>query len=171
MGFLIDDLLKLSRVSRTEIKKVNVDLTSLAKDITKRLIKIPTDRRFEIIIQPGMFTMGDQSMLDIALTNLLDNAYKFTSRQQIARIEFGQSVIADKQTYWVKDNGVGFDMSYSKNLFGAFQRMHKQSDFPGTGIGLATVQRIIHRHDGEIWVESKKDQGTTFYFTITDETR
>jgi len=171
MGFLIDDLLKLSRVSRTEIKKVNVDLTSLAKDITKRLIKTPTDRRFEIIIQPGMFTMGDQSMLDIALTNLLDNAYKFTSRQQIARIEFGQSVIADKQTYWVKDNGVGFDMSYSKNLFGAFQRMHKQSDFPGTGIGLATVQRIIHRHDGEIWVESKKDQGTTFYFTITDETR
>ena len=169
MGFLIDDLLKLSRVSRTDIKKVNVDLTTLAQDITKRIIKTPSDRHFDIIIQPGMFTMGDQSMLDIALTNLLDNAFKFTARQQVARIEFGQSVIDDKLTYWVRDNGVGFDMSYSKNLFGAFQRMHKQSEFPGTGVGLATVQRIIHRHDGRIWAESKKDQGTTFYFTITDE--
>ena len=114
-----------------------------------------------------MFTFGDPRMMDIALTNLLDNAYKFTGKKAHARIEFGQSIIDDKQTYWVKDNGVGFDMSYSKNLFGAFQRMHRQSDFPGTGVGLATVQRIIHRHDGLIWAESKINEGTTFYFTLT----
>lgn len=167
MGHLIDDLLKLSRVSRAEIKKVDVDLTTLAQDITKRLLKTPTERRFEFIIQPGMFTFGDPRMLEIVLTNLLDNSYKFTGRQSVARIEFGQSMIDNKQTYWVRDNGIGFDMSYSKNLFGAFQRMHKQSEFPGTGIGLATVQRIIHRHDGLIWAESKINQGTTFYFTLT----
>jgi len=170
MGFLIDDLLKLSRVSRTELKKVNVDLTTLAKDITGRLLKTPTDRRFEFIIQPGMVTFGDPHMLDIALTNLLNNAYKFTGKQPVARIEFGQSIINEKQTYWVSDNGVGFDMSYSKNLFGAFQRFHKQSEFPGTGIGLATVQRIIHRHEGIIWAESTINQGTTFYFTLIEET-
>ena len=167
MGHLIDDLLKLSRVSRVEIKKVDVDLSTLALNIKKRLLKTPTDRRIEFIIQPGMFTFGDPRMLDIALTNLLDNAYKFTGKQSFARIEFGQSVIDDKQTYWVRDNGVGFDMSYSKNLFGAFQRMHRQSDFPGTGVGLATVQRIIHRHEGLIWAESKINEGTTFYFTLT----
>ena len=167
MGHLIDDLLKLSRVSRAEIKKVDIDLSSLAQDIKKRLLKTPTERRIEFIIQPGMFTFGDPRMLDIALTNLLDNAYKFTGKKEYARIEFGQTIIDDKQTYWVRDNGVGFDMSYSKNLFGAFQRMHRQSDFPGTGVGLATVQRIIHRHDGLIWAESKINEGATFYFTLT----
>ena len=108
-------------------------------------------------------------MLEIALTNLLDNAYKFTGKLPQARIEFGQSIIEGKPTYWVKDNGVGFDMEHSKNLFGAFQRMHKQTDFPGTGIGLATVQRIIYRHDGRIWADSKIDQGTTFYFTLPED--
>ena len=170
MGNLIDDLLKLSRVSLAEIKKVEVDLTLLAQNITTRLLKGPSERQFEFIIQPDMFTVGDPNMLEIALTNLLDNAYKFTSRQPIARIEFGHSIIGNKQTYWVRDNGVGFDMTYSKNLFGAFQRLHKQSEFPGTGIGLATVQRIIHRHDGLIWAESKINQGTTFYFTLIEET-
>ena len=170
MGLLIDDLLKLSRVSLTELRKVEVDLTLLAQDITSRLMKAPTDRRFEFIIQPGMITLGDPNMLEIALTNLLDNAFKFTSRQPLAKIEFGQSLIGEKQTYWVRDNGVGFDMSYSKNLFGAFQRLHKQSEFPGTGIGLATVQRIIHRHDGRIWAESALNKGATFFFTLIQET-
>jgi light-regulated signal transduction histidine kinase (bacteriophytochrome) len=169
MGHLIDDLLKLSRVSLAELKKVEVDLSLLAQNITTRLLKAPTDRQFEFIIQPGMFTIGDPNMLEIALTNLLDNAYKFTSRQPLAQIEFGQSVIGEKQTYWVRDNGVGFDMTYSKNLFGAFQRLHKQSEFPGTGIGLATVQRIIHRHNGLIWAESNINQGSTFFFTLIQE--
>jgi len=167
MGHLIDDLLKLSRVSRVEIKKADVDLSTLAQDIKKRLLKSASERRIEFFIQPGMFTFGDPRMLDIALTNLFDNAFKFTGRQPVARIEFGQSMIDNKQTYWVRDNGVGFDISNSKNLFGAFQRMHRQSDFPGTGVGLATVQRIIHRHDGLIWAESKINEGATFYFTLT----
>ena len=167
MGHLIDDLLKLSRVSRAEFKKEDVDLSTLALDIKKRLLKSATERQIEFIIQPGMFTLGDPRMLEIALTNLLDNAYKFTGKQPVALIEFGQSMIDDKQTYWVRDNGVGFDMTNAKNLFGAFQRMHRQSDFPGTGVGLATVQRIIHRHEGLIWAESKINEGATFYFTLT----
>lgn len=168
MGHLIDALLNLSRVSRTELKKVHIDLTTLALNITKRLLKEPTDRKVEFIIQPEMVTFGDSDMLEIVLTNLLDNAYKFTGKQSLAQIELGQSVIDKKRTFWVRDNGAGFDMANSKNLFGAFQRMHKQSDFPGTGIGLATVQRIIHRHTGLIWVESKINQGTTFFFTIPE---
>ena len=167
MSNLIDALLNLSRVSRAELKKVNVDLTILANDITSRLLE-PTDRRIVINIQQGVFTFGDPALLEIVLTNLLNNAYKFTGKQPLAQIEFGQSMIDEKQTFWVRDNGAGFDMAYSKKLFGAFQRMHKQSDFPGTGIGLATVQRIIHRHNGHIWAESKINMGTTFYFTIPE---
>lgn len=120
------------------------------------------------MIQPGLVTIGDPRLLDIALTNLLDNAFKFTGKQIQACIEFGMSEVKGIPTYWVKDNGVGFDMENAKNLFGVFQRMHNQNDFPGTGIGLATVQRIIHRHDGTIWAESEIDKGTTFYFTIPD---
>jgi len=167
MGFLIDDLLKLSKVSRVELKKVDVDLSKLANEIKQRLLKISTDRLLEFIIHPAMLTFGDPRMLEIALTNLFENAYKFTGKQPIAHIEFGESLINNKRTFWIKDNGIGFDMTYSKNLFGAFQRMHKKSDFPGTGVGLATVQRIIHRHNGAIWAESAIDIGTTFYFTLT----
>jgi light-regulated signal transduction histidine kinase (bacteriophytochrome) len=111
-------------------------------------------------------TIGDARMLDIALTNLLENSYKFTGKLPHARIEFGMTMIEGKPTYWVKDNGVGFDMENSKNLFGVFQRMHNQNEFPGTGIGLATVQRIIHRHNGIIWADSRINEGTTFFFTI-----
>jgi PAS domain S-box-containing protein len=167
MGFLIDDLLKLSKVSRAELKKVDVDLSTLAHEITQRLMKTPTERLVEFIIHPAMLSFGDPRMLEIALTNLLENAYKFTGKQLEARVEFGESLINNKQTFWIKDNGVGFDMTYSKNLFGAFQRMHKQSEFPGTGVGLATVQRIIHRHNGAIWAESAINRGTTFFFTLT----
>ena len=168
MGHLIDALLKLSRLSRADLTMVYVDLTVLSQEITNCLLKESTDRQVEFIIQPGMVAFGDSNMLEIVLTNLLDNAYKFTGKQPQARIELGQSMIDEKQTFWVRDNGAGFDMDNSKNLFGAFQRMHKQSDFPGTGIGLATVQRIIHRHSGHIWAESKMNEGTTFYFTIPE---
>lgn len=169
MSNLIDDLLKLSKVTLIEKKRETVDLTTIAQNIAKRLQEKPVDHELEFIIQPGLVTIGDSRMLDIALTNLFDNAYKFTGKQPQARIEFGKSIIDNKCTYWVRDNGIGFDMAHSKNLFGAFQRMHKQTDFPGTGIGLATVQRIIHRHDGLIWAESEINQGTTFYFTIPED--
>ena len=115
-----------------------------------------------------MVTFGDARMLAIALTNLLENSYKFTGKLQHARIEFGVTMIKSKPTYWVMDNGVGFDMENSKNLFGVFQRMHNQNEFPGTGIGLATKQRIIHRHNGIIWADSRINEGTTFFFTIQD---
>ena len=170
MGQLIDDLLKLSRVTRTDIKSVEVDLTTIAQDIAARIQEGSNNRRLNFIIQSGIVTVGDPQMLEIALTNLLDNACKFTNKQSLAKIEFGQSVINDKQTFWVRDNGVGFDMAYSKNLFNAFQRLHKQSEFPGSGVGLATVQRIIRCHDGRIWAESKLNQGATFYFTLKEET-
>ena len=168
MSNLIDALLNFSRLSRAEINKVNVDLTMLAHDITKRLVE-PTDQRIEIDIQEGMFAFGDPELLEIVLTNLLNNAYKFSSKQPFALIEFGHSMIDEKQTFWIRDNGAGFNMAYAKNLFSAFQRMHKQSDFPGTGIGLATVQRIIHRHGGDIRAESEINKGTIFYFTIPEK--
>jgi light-regulated signal transduction histidine kinase (bacteriophytochrome) len=106
--------------------------------------------------------------LEIALTNLLSNATKFSGNQPLPRIEFGKTFIDGKAAYFIRDNGAGFDMAFAKNLFGAFQRMHKQTEFPGSGIGLATVQRIIHRHGGKVWAEAQKDQGATFYFTLEE---
>ena len=168
MNNLIDDLLKLSRVTMAERKRERVDLTAITQTIAHRLQDKPINYKLEIIIQPNLMTIGDARMLDIALTNLLENSYKFTGKLPHARIEFGMTMIEGKPTYWVKDNGVGFDMENSKNLFGVFQRMHNQNEFPGTGIGLATVQRIIHRHNGIIWADSRINEGTTFFFTIPD---
>ena len=169
MNNLIDDLLKLSRVTIAETKRETVNLTTIAQSIAHRLLDKPINHKTEINIQPDLITIGDSRLLEIALTNLLDNSYKFTGKLSHAVIEFGRSVMDGKIVYWVRDNGVGFDMENSKNLFGVFQRMHNQNEFPGTGVGLATVQRIIHRHDGVIWVDSKINEGTTFYFTIPEE--
>ncbi|MDP4290106.1 MAG: GAF domain-containing protein [Bacteroidota bacterium] len=169
MNNLIEDLMKLSRVTLIEKKKESVDLTGIANTIAHRLQDKPINHQLEIIVQPGLRATGDPRLLEIALTNLLENSYKFTGKLSHAVIEFGESTIDGKQTFWVRDNGVGFDMANAKNLFGVFQRMHNQNDFPGTGIGLATVQRIIHRHDGIIWANSKINEGTTFYFTIPEE--
>jgi PAS domain S-box-containing protein len=166
MGHLIDDMLKLSRVNRSEMKLEIVEFSALISSITQRIQEANPQRRFEFTIQPGLMVIGDPQLLEIALTNLLDNAVKFTGMREITCIEFGVIVIGDELNYYIRDNGVGFDMNYSKKLFGAFQRMHKQTDFPGTGIGLATVQRIIHRHSGQIWAEAKVDEGAAFYFTI-----
>jgi PAS domain S-box-containing protein len=168
MNNLIDDLMKLSKVNLTKRERDTVDLTHIAKKIAQQLQDKPINHKLEFIIEPGLVAIGDPRMLDIALTNLLENSYKFTGKQAYARIEFGMSFIKGIATFWVRDNGVGFNMENSKNLFGVFQRMHNQNEFPGTGIGLATVQRIIHRHDGRIWAESKINEGTTFYFTIPD---
>ena len=166
MGSLIDDLLKLSRVARFELQQVKVDLTHLAQTYINQLKEANKERKFEITIAPGMVIIGDLALLQIALANLLENAFKFTEHQQVACIEFGRSEINGKTTYFIRDNGVGFDKAHSKNLFEAFHRMHKQVDFPGTGIGLAIVKRIISRHGGHIWAESKPGEGATFYFTV-----
>ena len=169
MGHLIDDLLKLSRVSRFEMKQDNVNLSSIAQTIVTRLTEANPRRQFEFKVQPGIKAIGDTAMLEIVLTNLLDNACKFTAKKPFAIIEFGVTEADGQNAYYVRDNGAGFDMENARNLFGAFQRMHKQTEFQGTGVGLATVQRIIHRHGGKVWAESKADKGATFYFTINVE--
>jgi PAS domain S-box-containing protein len=168
MGRLIDDLLKLSRITRAEMQLAPIDLTAMASRIAGRLQEERPDHRIEFIIQPGLRADGDGQLLEIALSNLLDNAIKFTGKQTQARIEFGEAEADEGKAFFVRDNGVGFDMSYAPKLFGAFQRLHKTSEFPGTGIGLATVQRIIHRHGGRIWAEAKTDRGATFYFTLKE---
>jgi PAS domain S-box-containing protein len=166
MGSLIDDLLQLSRVTRSEMATGAVDLTSIGRTIAARLIKTNSGRRIEFTIAGGLAPSGDARLLEIALENLFSNAVKFTGTRAEARIEFGRTEHAGERPFYVRDNGVGFDMAFAGTLFGAFQRLHKTSEFPGTGIGLATVQRIIHRHGGRVWAEAKPDRGATFYFTL-----
>lgn len=170
MGQLIDDLLRLSRVTRAEMNRTRVDLSALANSITSRIREANPGRDTEFTIEPGLTVEGDPRLLDIALTNLLDNAAKFSSKRANAKVEFGEidHTNRDKRglQFYVRDNGAGFDMAYASQLFGAFQRLHSASEFPGTGIGLATVQRVILRHGGTICAESKPDEGATFYFTI-----
>jgi PAS domain S-box-containing protein len=166
MGQLIDALLKLSRTTRSEISRENVDLSALAKNIAQELRDSQPERQVEFDIADGLSVDGDAWLLRIALENLLANAWKFTGRQSRALIEFGASEYEGTCPYFVRDNGAGFDMTYADKLFGAFQRLHRTNEFPGTGIGLATVQRIIHRHGGRVWAEGYPGQGATFYFTL-----
>jgi len=169
MGTLIDDLLKLSRVTRTELKREQVDLSALAGEIAEELRKQAPDRRVQFTIAPGLMARGDKGLLRIVLDNLIGNAWKFTGGLAEARIGFERAPATGDQTYIVSDNGVGFDMAYADKLFGVFQRLHDATEFPGTGIGLATVQRIIHKHGGRIWAESEVGKGTRFYFTLGSE--
>lgn len=166
MGMLIDDMLQLSRVNRSDMEFAAVDLTALAQAIAGDLTEASPDRRIEFLMHQGLRTQGDSRLMAIALTNLLANAVKFTGPREQARIEFGKLKENGTDVFYVRDNGVGFDMTYAASLFGAFQRLHKASEFPGTGIGLATVQRVIHRHGGKVWTEAKVDEGATFFFTI-----
>ena len=166
MGQLIDDMLKLSRLTRAEMIKEQVDLSALAQVVVERLKRDAPLRQVDINIQSGLTAEGDPHLLETVLVNLLENALKFTGNRANARIEFGQTESQGQRVFFVRDNGAGFDMLYSQKLFGAFQRMHKVSEFPGTGVGLAIVQRIIHRHGGRIWVEAEVEQGATFYFTL-----
>jgi signal transduction histidine kinase len=166
MGQLIDDILKLSRVTRSEMKRETVDLSALAQTVVAELKERQLERQVEFVIAKGLITNGDKGLLGIVLENLLGNAWKFTSKHSSARIEFGTNYHEDKLVYFVRDDGSGFDMAYVDKLFGAFQRLHAASEFPGTGIGLATVQRIIHRHGGRVWAEGEMEKGTTFYFTL-----
>ncbi|AFZ21312.1 PAS domain S-box protein [Allocoleopsis franciscana] len=167
MGELIDDLLKLSRVTRSEMHRTQVDLSALAREIAAELQRTQPERQVEWAIAPGRVAYGDARLLRIVLENLLNNSWKFTSARMLARIEFDTKLHEDaKPVYFVHDNGAGFEMAYANKLFGAFQRLHTQAQFPGTGIGLATVQRIIHRHGGRVWAEAAVEQGATFYFTL-----
>ncbi len=168
MGILIDDLLGLSRVTRTEMRLERADLGAIARSVAEELQKAQPERRAEFRIEEGLEAFADSHLIRIALENLLGNAWKFTSKRETARIEFGRTDGEGWFTYHVRDNGAGFNPAYADRLFGAFQRLHDKNDFPGTGVGLATVQRIIHRHGGRIWAESAVEKGATFYFTLLE---
>jgi len=178
MGSLIDDMLKLSRVTQHEMRREQVNLSTLAADIVAQFREQERGRDVCCTIQPGLIALGDGHLLRIALENLLDNAWKYTGPRPRAEIFFGIAAegegaipehVRGAAVYCVRDNGVGFDMAYADKLFGAFQRLHAELEFPGTGIGLATVQRILHRHGGRIWARSALDDGATFYFTLAQE--
>ena len=165
MAQLIDDVLYLSRVARADLRRQEVDLSALAHAIIERL-RETDERSVDVRIRPGLVAEGDGQLLRIALENLLDNAWKFTRQQAQPRIEIGVTHLPGEPAYFVRDNGAGFDMTYAERLFTPFQRLHLSSEFPGTGIGLATVQRIVNRHGGRIWAEGSVGQGATFLFTL-----
>jgi light-regulated signal transduction histidine kinase (bacteriophytochrome) len=170
MGNLIDDLLNLSQVTRSEMNLAPVNLSALASNICTELQCSQPKRQVEFDVQSGLFAQGDARLLNVLLVNLLNNAWKFTGKNPHARIEFGiLSAQTDNPTYFVRDNGAGFDMAFSNKLFGPFQRLHSANEFPGNGIGLATVQRIVHRHGGRVWAEGAIEEGATFFFTLKPE--
>lgn len=166
MGQLIDDLLHMSRVTRSAMHRADVDLSALAQEIAADLQETQPERQVEFDITPGLVVNGDAPLLRVVLENLLGNAFKFTGKRARARIEFGCMETDGVPVYFVRDNGAGFDMTYADKLFGVFQRLHSTDEFKGTGVGLATVQRIIHRHGGSVWAKGKMDEGATFYFTV-----
>jgi len=166
MAQLIDDLLNLSRVTRAQMRMGSVDLSALAEGIATELRNSDPSRRVDFAIAPALVVHADPGLMGVVLENLLGNAWKFTGKRLRARIEVGVTPHNGRPAYFVRDNGAGFDMTYADKLFGAFQRLHRSGEFEGTGIGLATVQRIIHRHGGRIWAEAAPDQGATFYFTL-----
>jgi signal transduction histidine kinase len=166
MGLLIDDLLNLSRVSRAEMRKERVDLSGMAKSVASELARNGSERGVEWVIDDGLEAIGDARLLRIVLDNLFGNAWKYTSKHDHARIEFSREKYNGGYAFYVKDDGAGFDPAYSQRLFGAFQRLHGATEFSGTGVGLATVQRIIHRHGGKVWAEGAVEKGSTFHFTL-----
>jgi PAS domain S-box-containing protein len=169
MANLIDDLLSLARVSRSELKRESIDLTALARTIVKRQRERWPGRKLDIEIDARMRTTADPRLVEVALENLIENALKFTSTRTETKIHIGRRMIEGKLAFFIADNGVGFDPKYASNLFGVFQRLHSASEFPGTGVGLATVHRIVQRHHGRVWAVSQIDQGATFYFTFDGE--
>lgn len=166
MGQLIDDLLSLSRIARVEMQRTTVDLSTLARRVSDELKKADPERRAEFKIADHVVAEGDGRLLRVVLDNLLRNAWKFTGKRPVAHIEFGAVRDNGGQSFFVRDNGAGFDMTYAGKLFGPFQRLHSAKDFEGTGIGLATVARIVQRHGGRVWAEGAVDQGATFHFTL-----
>jgi signal transduction histidine kinase len=166
MGQLIDDMLNLSRVTRGALRREAVNLSALASEALAALRAAEPQRQIECIVAEGLTASGDARQLRIMLDNLLGNAWKFTGRTAAPRIEFGATSGNGGPAFFVRDNGAGFDMTYADKLFGAFQRLHTSDEFPGTGIGLAIVHRIVNRHGGRVWAEGAKDQGATIHFSL-----
>lgn len=166
MGALIDDLLNLSRISRGQMRADPVDLSALARAVCDELEKGASGRKVEFVVAPGLKTRGDENLLRLALSNIIGNSWKYTSKHPSARIEFGALEAENPPVYFVRDDGAGFDMALASRLFEPFTRLHASADFEGTGIGLATVHRIITRHGGRVWAESAVERGATFYFTL-----
>lgn len=166
MGALIEDMLILSRTTRAEMKRQSVDLSAVCEEIVAGLREEHRDRKVEVAIASGVIAQGDLGLVRAALANLLSNAWKFTGRRDHASIQFGAQPIRGDLVFFIRDNGEGFDMKYADRLFAPFQRLHSPDEFPGTGVGLATVQRIVRRHGGKIWAESEPGVGSTFYFTL-----
>jgi PAS domain S-box-containing protein len=166
MGELIDGLLSLSRLVRGELLREKVDLTLIAQQSGARLTEAHPERSVELVVDPGLEVDGDARLLAAALDNLMSNAWKFTGKRDRARVEVGRRIEEGKPVYFVRDNGAGFEQAYAHKLFGAFQRLHTVTEFEGTGIGLATVQRIVRRHGGRVWAEGEVGRGATFFFTL-----
>jgi len=166
MATLIDDLLKLARVTRAEMRTEPVDLTRMAQEIVADIERATPDRQVEFAIAPGLVAQGDSRLLRVVLDNLLRNGWKYTAKRQQARVEFTAVNENSGRVFVIRDNGAGFDMQYVDKLFGVFQRLHSAAEFEGTGVGLATVRRIVNRHGGRIWAEGAVDQGASFYFTL-----
>ncbi len=167
MSELIDDLLALSSIHREDVERKQVDLSAMAAGIAEELRRESPDREVEIDIEPGLTISGDPKLLRVVLQNLISNAWKFTRDRTPGRIQIGSTETVDGcRAIYVRDNGAGFDMQYANKLFAPFQRLHRESEFPGHGIGLATVQRIVHKHGGKVWAESTKGEGSTFYFDM-----
>jgi PAS domain S-box-containing protein len=169
MGQLIDDMLELSRLNRGEMRRERVDLTALAGAAAAGLRGGEPGRKVTFVIQTGLSAEGDASLLRVALENLLGNAWKFTSKKPSATITVGRAEQEGIPEFFVRDDGAGFDMAHADKLFGAFQRLHSEREFPGNGVGLATVQRVVHRHGGRVWGEGSPGQGATFHFTLPQE--
>ncbi|HKP27538.1 MAG TPA: ATP-binding protein [Dongiaceae bacterium] len=169
MGQLIEDLLSLSRVAKVNLHRTDIDLSLLAHAIIKTLQASQPERQVEVVIRDGIHANGDARLLPVLLENLLGNAWKYTSKREDSRIEFSMTARKDGAVYHVRDNGAGFDMAKAGRLFAAFERLHSPEEFEGSGIGLATVERIVSRHGGRVWAESSIGQGATFHFTLGDE--
>jgi light-regulated signal transduction histidine kinase (bacteriophytochrome) len=166
MSRLIDDILELSRITRTELHYGTVNLSKLAHEILYRLRHAHPEKQAQWTVHDNLVVNGDARLLEVALQNLIENAWKYTRDISPAQIEIGSEYIQGETAYFVKDNGVGFNMAHANKLFKPFHRLHTPQEFEGTGIGLATVQRIIQRHGGRVWSQSEKNKGATFYFTL-----
>jgi PAS domain S-box-containing protein len=170
MSQLMDDLLDLSRAARVNLQIQSVDLSAIAHEIATGLRRRDPERKVDVIVQEGLVARGDEALLRSVLENLLENSWKFTARHERARIEFGAHTETGGIVYFVRDDGAGFDPAYAEDLFRPFERLHKETEFPGTGVGLAIVQRIVRRHGGRVWADAAPEHGAIFEFTLTEST-
>jgi light-regulated signal transduction histidine kinase (bacteriophytochrome) len=168
MGQLIDDMLLLSRLNRGDLKHDRVDLTALAGEVAAEMKGREPERHVTFDIEPGLSAAGDTALVRVALENLLGNSWKFTAKTPEANVTVGRTVTAGGPAFFVRDDGAGFDMAHADKLFGAFQRLHQEREFPGNGVGLAIVQRVVNRHGGRVWAEGRPGEGATFYFTLPE---